>query len=82
MDLKNVVSAAAIAAGLGISTLVFGLGPVTAAPLDPPPSPSQPAPGGAKSPASAPTAAPAPHDGVASGGSHGAGGVTQPPKTP
>jgi hypothetical protein len=82
MKLKNTARAAAIAAGVGISTMVFGLGPVTAAPLDPPPSPNQPIPGGQHVPATEPTKGADAHNGVASGGSHGAGGVTQPSKTP
>ena len=46
MNLKRVASAAAIAAGVAFSPLMFGVGLVSAAPLDPPPSPTQPAPGG------------------------------------
>jgi hypothetical protein len=47
MDVNRMASAAVITAGVGISALMFGTGPVTAAPLaplDPPPSPTSPAP--------------------------------------
>jgi hypothetical protein len=37
MNLKHVAAAAAIAAGVGMSTLTSGLGLVSAAPADPPP---------------------------------------------
>lgn len=47
MDIKRMAMAAAIAAGVGISALTFGIGPVSAVPLGPPLSPtSPPAPGG------------------------------------
>jgi hypothetical protein len=79
MDLKRVASAATIAAGVGISTLMFGVGPVNAVPLDPPPSPTQPAPGGPGM-TMAPTSA-VPHSG--GGGPHSGGGsMTETTKTP
>ena len=82
MNLKRVASAAAIAAGVAISPLMFGVGLVSAAPLDPPPSPTQPAPGGPgmNMPGMnmAPTTGVAPHSG--GGGPHSGGGsMTQTP---
>jgi hypothetical protein len=87
MNLKRVVCAAAIAAGVPISPLMFGVGLVSAAPLDPPPSPTQPAPGGPgmnmpgmNMPGMnmAPTTGVAPHSG--GGGPHSGGGsMTQTP---
>jgi hypothetical protein len=44
MDINRMAKAAVIAAGVGISALMFGIGPVSAVPLDPPPSPTSPAP--------------------------------------
>jgi hypothetical protein len=44
MNVFRRASAAAVAASVGISALVFGAGPVSAVPLDPPPSPISPAP--------------------------------------
>jgi hypothetical protein len=81
MNLKRIAGAAAIAVGVGISTLMSGIGPVNAAPMDPPPSPTQPAPGGVHEPA-APTEGPGgPHSG--GGGPHsGGGGMTGKPATP
>ena len=78
MNLKRVASAAAIAAGVVIAPLMFGIGPVNAAPLDPPPSPtSPPAPGMT----TAPTTGVVPHSG--GGGPHSGGGsMTQTTKTP
>ncbi len=38
MYVKRMVSAAAIATGVGMSAVTFGVGLVNAAPLDPPPS--------------------------------------------
>ena len=77
MNLKRVASAAAIAVGVALSPLMFGVGLVGAAPLDPPPSPTQPAPGTSL----APTTAVVPHSG--GGGPHGGGGsMTETTKTP
>jgi len=86
MDLKRVASAAAIAAGVGISTLMFGMGPVNAAPMpNPSPAPTIPrAPGGpGMSPgmSMAPTTGAVPHSG--GGGPHSGGGsMTETTKTP
>jgi hypothetical protein len=84
MNLKRVASAAAIAAGVAISPLMFGVGLVSAVPLDPPPSPTQPAPGGpGMSPgmSMAPTSGAVPHSG--GGGPHSGGGsMTETTKTP
>jgi hypothetical protein len=83
MTLKRVASAAAIAAGVVISPLMFGAGLVSAAPLDPPPSPTQPAPGPGMSPGMnmAPSTGVVPHSG--GGGPHsGGGGMTGAPTTP
>jgi hypothetical protein len=46
MDVNRMARAAVIAASTAISALVFGIGPVSAVPLDPhpPPSPVGPAP--------------------------------------
>jgi hypothetical protein len=87
MNLKRVASTVAIAAGVAISPLMFGVGLVSAAPLDPPPSPTQPAPGGPgmnmpgmNMPGMnmAPTTGVAPHSG--GGGPHSGGGsMTQTP---
>jgi hypothetical protein len=80
MNLKRIAGAAAIAVGVGISTLMSGIGPVNAAPMDPPPSPTQPAPGGVHEPAP-PTSGVPPHSG--GGGPHsGGGGMTGKPTTP
>jgi hypothetical protein len=80
MNLKRVVCAAAIAAGVPISPLMFGVGLVSAAPLDPPPSPTQPAPG-MPGMSMAPTTGAVPHSG--GGGPHGGGGsMTETTKTP
>jgi hypothetical protein len=43
MDLKRTAGAAAIAASIGISALMIGIGPVNAVPLD---TPDPPIPGG------------------------------------
>jgi hypothetical protein len=80
MNLKRTASAAAIAAGVAISPLMFGVGIVSAAPLDPPPSPSQPAPD-MPGMSMAPTSGAVPHSG--GGGPHGGGGsMTETTKTP
>jgi hypothetical protein len=84
MNLKRTAGVAAIAAGVAISPLMFGVGLAGAAPLDPPPSPTQPAPGGpGMSPgmSMAPTTGAVPHSG--GGGPHsGGGGMTGTPNTP
>jgi len=81
MNLKRVASAAAIAAGVAVSPLMFGVGPGSAAPLDPPPSPTQPAPGMSPGMSMAPTSGVAPHSG--GGGPHSGGGsMTETTKTP
>jgi hypothetical protein len=74
MDLKRLAGAAAIGAALGMSALTFGMGPVNAAPMPNPPSPTPLAPGGpgVHIPAEAPTADPAPGR---SGGPHSGGGA-------
>jgi hypothetical protein len=80
MNLKRAVGAAAIAAGVAISPLIFGLGAVNAAPLDPPPSPTQPTPGKSGL-TTAPNSDAGPHSG--GGGPHsGGGGMTQTTTTP
>jgi hypothetical protein len=80
MNLKRAASAAAIAAGVAISPLMFGVGLASAAPLDPPPSPTQPAPGGPGM-SMAPTTGAVPHSG--GGGPHSGGGsMTETTKTP
>ena len=86
MNLKHVASAAAIAAGVATSTLLFGIGPVTAAPMpNPSPAPTTaPAPGGpSMSPgmSMAPTTGAEPHSG-GGGPKGGGGGMTQTTKTP
>jgi hypothetical protein len=72
MDLKRAAGAAAITAGVGISTLMFGIGPVNAAPLDPPPSPSIPTdpggPGSVDEPVAPTNDRVAPHSGAGSKG--------------
>jgi hypothetical protein len=79
MDVKRLAGAAAIAAGLGLSALMFGAGPVNAAPMDPPPSPTTtPIPGSAHEPATAPTAQQGPHSG-GGGAKSGGGGLTGKP---
>jgi hypothetical protein len=44
MNVKRTSRVAVITASVGISALMFGTGPVSAVPLDPPPSPISPAP--------------------------------------
>ena len=81
MDLKRLAGAATIAAGLGLSTLTFAVGPVNAAPMpNPSPSPTgtAPIPGGAHVPATAPTAEQGPHSG-GGGAKSGGGGMTGKP---
>jgi hypothetical protein len=75
MNLKRVAGAAAIAAGVGISTLMSGVGAVNAAPMpNPSPGPTTaPAPGGVHEPATVPTAEQGPHSG--GGGPHSGGGA-------
>jgi hypothetical protein len=77
MDLKRLASAAAIAAAVGISTLMFGAGPVDAAPMpNPSPAPTTgtaPIPGSVHEPAAAPTEDQGPHSG--GGGPHSGGGA-------
>jgi hypothetical protein len=83
MNLKRVASAAAIAAGVATSQLMFGTGPVTAAPMpNPSPAPTTaPAPSGVHEPAAPPSEGAEPHSG--GGGPHsGGGGMTQTTKTP
>ena len=80
MNLKRVASAAAIAAGVVISPLMFGVGPVNAAPLRPIPFPNQPT-GPGQGMTMAPTSGVVPHSG--GGGPHSGGGsMTQTTKTP
>src|ERR1700734_876991 len=64
LNLKRVASAASIAAGVAASTLLFGIGPVAAAPMpNPSPAPTTaPAPGGAHLPAE-PNSGAEPHSG-------------------
>ncbi len=82
MNFKRLAGAAAITAAVGISTLTFGAGPVNAAPMPNPPSPTQtgtpPIPGGAHVPATAPTAEQGPHSG-GGGAKSGGGGMTGEP---
>jgi hypothetical protein len=78
MGISRKAKAAAAAAAVGTSALIFGLGPVSAVPLDPPPSP---APGG---PAMAPGTSPSPtsnisRPGVGPGGAHGGQNQTKAP---
>jgi hypothetical protein len=69
MDLKRVAGAAAIAAGVGISTFMIGIAPVNAVPLEPPPDPTVPGGPGAVDEPTAPTdGMVAPHSG---GSQHG-----------
>jgi hypothetical protein len=80
MNLKRIAGGAAIAAAVAISPLTIGAALVSAAPLDPPPSPTQPAPGGPGM-SMAPTTGAVPHSG--GGGPHSGGGsMTQTTKTP
>ena len=44
MDVNRMAKAAVIAGSVVISALTFGIGAVSAVPLDPPPSPTNPAP--------------------------------------
>jgi hypothetical protein len=44
MDVNRMARAAVITASVGISALMFGTGAASAVPLDPPPSPTSPAP--------------------------------------
>ena len=44
MDVNRIAKAAVIAASVGVSALMIGTGAVSAVPLDPPPSPTSPAP--------------------------------------
>jgi hypothetical protein len=77
MDVNRMARAALMAASVGVSAIVFGTGLVGAVPLDPPPSPTSPAPD--QPPASAKIALPQ------SGGSqHGGHALPQqpPPGTP
>jgi hypothetical protein len=39
MDINHMAKAAVVAAGVGVAALMFGTGPVSAVPLDPPPPP-------------------------------------------
>ena len=82
MNLKRVASAASIAAGVATSTLLFGIGPVAAAPMpNPSPAPTTaPAPGGVHLPAE-PNSGAEPHSG-GGGPKSGGGGMTQTTKTP
>jgi hypothetical protein len=74
MDIKRLASAAVISAAVGLSTLMFGVGPANAVPLDPPPSPTTtPIPGSVHEPAAAPTKDQSPHSG--GGGPHSGGGA-------
>ena len=84
MNIKRLASAAAITAAVGLSTLMFGIGQVNAAPMPNPPSPTQtgtpPIPGSVHEP-SAPNSGAQPHSG--GGGPHSGGGsMTQTTKTP
>ena len=81
MNLKRTAGVAAIAAGVAISPLMFGAGVVSAAPLDPPPSPAPGGPGMSPGMSMAPTTGAVPHSG--GGGPHGGGGgMTGTPTTP
>jgi hypothetical protein len=83
MDLKRIASAVAIAAGVGISTLMFGVWPANAAPMpNPSPGPTTaPAPGMSPGMSMAPTTGAEPHSG-GGGPKGGGGGMTQTTKTP
>ncbi len=78
MGISRMARAASIAAGVGIAAFTFGIGPVSAVPLDPPPSPAPVGPGMAPG-----TAAPAttniPRPGVGPGGAHGGQNQTKAP---
>ncbi|WP_428340095.1 hypothetical protein [Mycobacterium sp.] len=79
MDISRKAKTAVIAAAVGISAFTFGVGPVSAFPLDPPPSP---APGGPamKGPdASSPATTNIPRPGVGPGGAHGGQNQTKAP---
>jgi hypothetical protein len=82
MNLKSVASAAAIAAGVAVSPLMFGIEAVNAAPMpNPSPAPTTaPAPGGVHLPAE-PNSGAEPHSG-GGGPKGGGGGMTQTTKTP
>jgi hypothetical protein len=81
MNLKRVAGAAAIAASVAISPMIFGVGLVSAAPLDPPPSPAPGGPGLSPGMSMAPTTGAVPHSG--GGGPHSGGGsMTETTKTP
>lgn len=69
MNAKRIARATVIAAGVGISGLVVGTGPVSAVPLDPPPSPISPAPDQPPAPATGPQIA-LPQSGGSQHGGH------------
>ncbi len=80
MDISRKAKAATIAAVACISALTFGIGPATAVPLDPPPSPTgAPAPGGAMKGPSTPQTTNQTHPGTGSGGAHGGQNQTKAP---
>jgi hypothetical protein len=70
---------AAAAAAVGISALTFGLGPVSAVPLDPPPPSPAPAGPAMKPSTSTPPTTNDTHPGVGPGGAHGGQNQTQAP---
>src|ERR1700759_5215042 len=78
MNASRLAATPAVTVSLGLSALAFGAGPVSAFPLNPPPSP---APGG---PAMAPGTSSPPttnitHPGVGPGGAHGGQNQTKAP---
>lgn len=79
MNLKRVIGAAAIAAGVAISPLMFGVGLVSAAPM-PNPSPNPPQPDMSQTQAPAPATGVLPQTG--GGGPKGGHGATQQPGIP
>jgi hypothetical protein len=82
MNVKRIARAAVIAASVGSSALVIGMGPVSAVPLDPPPSPTIPGgPGAVDEPTPPTDGMTAPHSG---GSQHGGTPATveHPPETP
>jgi hypothetical protein len=78
MGISHMARAAAIAAGVGIAAFTFGIGPVSAVPLDPPPSPAPVGPAMAPG-TSSPATTNIPRPGVGSEGPHGGQNQTKAP---
>jgi hypothetical protein len=70
---------AALAAAVGVAALTFGVGPVSAVPLDPPPSPTPAGPAMKGPSISEPQTTNETHPGTGSGGAHGGQNQTKAP---